>query len=228
MDWVSPVLLSPPSAILSSGAVALSSGQWNGDLWMSALAFCGSLGLGLVVGAGTGILMGISPVIFHLLNPYVVAMNTLPKIVLCPLIMLWFGTGMEARIFLGTTMAAFPIMMSTLTGVQSIDKDFLTLAKVYNASRQKIWTDILLPAVAPYVLSGMRVGVNYAMVGVLIVEFFASSEGVGFRLNAYAQNFQTELFFVLLGLVVSFVLIFSSLVHKAERHFGGWRHAAFH
>ena len=226
-SWISPVLLSPPSAIVTNGWTSLAEGRWNEDFATTFLAFGIGFALATVLGTLAGVAMGASRAVFNLINPYVVAMNALPKIVLCPLIMIWFGTGMGARIFLGAVMAGFPIIASTLTGVQSIDRDFITLAKAYRASRWKIFKDVLLPSIAPYVLSGMRVGVNYTMVGVLIVEFFASSKGVGYRLYAYSQNFQIDLFFVLLIVTVLFVLACSSVIHRAELRFGDWRNAAF-
>ncbi len=225
--WISPVLLSSPSSIAQNGWINLLDGRWNEDFATTFLAFGVGFGLATVFGTLAGVAMGASRAVFNLINPYVVAMNALPKIVLCPLIMIWFGTGMGARVFLGAVMAGFPIITSTLTGVQSIDRDFVTLAKAYRASRWKIFKDVLLPSIAPYVLSGMRVGVNYTMVGVLIVEFFASSKGVGYRLYAYSQNFQIDLFFVLLLVMVIFVLTCSNIIHRAELHFGDWRHAAF-
>ena len=225
--WVSPVLLRPPSSIIYNGWDKLLSGRWNEDFATTFSAFGIGFVLATVLGTLAGVAMGASRAVFNLINPYVVAMNALPKIVLCPLVMIWFGTGMGARIFLGAMMAGFPIIASTLTGVQSIDRDYVMLARAYRASRWKIFKDVLLPSIAPYVLSGMRVGVNYTMVGVLIVEFFASSKGVGYRLYAYSQNFQIDLFFVLLLVVVAFVLLCSNIIFRAEQHFGDWRHAAF-
>lgn len=225
--WINPILLSPPSTILESGWAGLASGRWNEDFATTFTAFGLGFLLATVVGTLAGVAMGASRALFNLFNPYVVAMNALPKIVLCPLVMIWFGTGLGARVFLGTMMACFPIIASTVTGLQSIDRDFVMLARAYRASRWRIFKDILMPSIAPYVLSGMRVGVNYTMVGVLIVEFFASSSGVGYRLYAYSQNFQIDLFFVLLVLVVTFVLAFSNLIHSLEMRFGDWRNAAF-
>lgn len=225
--WINPVLLSPPSIIIENGWVGLASGRWNEDFATTFTAFGLGFGVATVVGTLAGVAMGASRALFNLFNPYVVAMNALPKIVLCPLIMIWFGTGLGARVFLGAMMASFPIISSTVTGLQSIDRDYIMLARAYRAGRWRIFRDILMPSITPYVLSGMRVGVNYTMVGVLIVEFFASSSGVGYRLYAYSQNFQIELFFVLLVLVVVFVLACSNLIHYLEMHFGDWRNSAF-
>lgn len=227
LGWVSPVLLSSPSAILAEARTSLLSGRWNDDLAMTLSAFALGFAVATVAGTLAGVAMGVSKTLYHLVDPYVVAMNALPKVVLCPLVMLWFGTGMSARVFLGAVMAAFPIIASTVTGVQSIDRDHVLLVRACRGSRWVVFKDVLLPSIAPFVLSGMRVGVNYTMVGVLVVEFFASSSGVGYRLNAYSQNFQGEQFFVLLFLVVAFVLALSGAIRLAEVRLGGWRNSAF-
>jgi len=227
LGWVSPVLISPPSVIFASGAKGLLDGRWKDDFATTFLSFSLAFGVALVAGVAGGIAMGVSRAAFHLVNPYVVALNALPKIVLCPLVMIWFGTGLGARVFMGALMASFPILTSTVTGVQSLDRQFIHLARAYRASRWRVLVSVVLPSIAPYVLSGTRVGVNYAMVGVLVVELFSSSEGIGFRLNAYSQNFQVDLFLVLITMVAAFVLALSALIRRAETWLGDWRDAAF-
>ena len=225
--WVSPVLLSPPSAIVAAGVAGLASGVWNADLASTALAFGLAFAVATVIGVFVGIAMGASRAVFHLVNPYVVALNALPKIVLCPLVMIGFGTGLGARVFMGALMAAFPVLTFTVSGVQSIDRQIVNVARVYRADRARIVRSVLLPSIAPYVVGGLRVGVNYALVGVLVVELFSASQGVGFRLNAYSQNFQVDLFFVLVTLVALFVLALSTLLRLAELKLGAWRDAAY-
>jgi ABC-type nitrate/sulfonate/bicarbonate transport system permease component len=225
--WVSPVLVAPPSDLVVHGFAGLADGRWTGDLVSTFTAFGLAFALAIGLGAAVGILMGISRAVYHLVNPYVVALNALPKILLCPLVLVWFGSGLSARVFLGTLMAAFPIVTATVTGIQSIDRQFVDLARSYRASRRRILVSVLLPFVTPHVLSGARVGLNYAMVGVLVVELFSASEGVGFRLNAYSQNFQVDLFLFLIVLVAATVLALSGLLRLAETRLGSWRDAAF-
>jgi NitT/TauT family transport system permease protein len=227
LGLVGPILLSPPSRILSTGFTAFAEGRFNTDIVVTLRAYFLALLLAGTVGTLLGVVAGISRPVFFAINPFVVGMNALPKVVLCPLVMLWFGTGGSARIFLGSLMALFPILASTLTGVQSVDRGHLMVARAYGASQRRILQSVVLPAIAPFVLSGLRVGVNYAMVGILIVEFFASSKGIGYRLYSYSQNFQTDLFFALMVFIVAFVLTCAALVHRAELHFGAWRDAAF-
>jgi len=226
--WIGPMFLSPPSLIATNGWTNLVEGRWTADLALTLSCFGAALTLAIVGGVLVGVAMGASKTAFHLLNPYLVALNALPKIVLCPLVMLWFGTGPGARVFLGSLMAAFPIVTATVTGVQSLDRDFVLLARTYRASRWKILHAVVLPFLAPHALSGIRVGVNYAMVGVLVVELFSSSQGLGYRLNAYSQNFQLDLFFAIIALIIAIVLVLSRLMYYLEVRLGGWRNSAFH
>jgi NitT/TauT family transport system permease protein len=227
LGFIEPILLPVPSNVLAEALDGLSAGRWNADISLTMTSFGLAFAVATFAGTLLGIATGVSKTLFHLVDPYVVVLNALPKVVLCPLVMLWFGTGITARVFLGAVMATFPIIASTVAGIQSVDRDHMLLVRACRGGRWIVFKDVLLPSVAPYMLSGMRVGVNYAMVGVLVVELFASSRGIGYRLNAYSQNFQGDLFFVLLSVVVVIVLALTGLIRMLEVRFGGWRNSAF-
>jgi len=225
--FIRAFLLPAPSAILDAGVTGLRAGLWNDDISVTLTAYLTALGFAAAIGLVLGVVMGVWKTLNHLFDPYIIGFNALPKVVLCPLVMLWFGTGMFARVFLGALMAIFPIVESTVTGVKTIDPSHVMLVRANGGGRMVLFRKVLLPSVLPHVLSGTRLGANYAMVGVLVVEFFASSRGIGYRLNAYSQNFQTDLFFVLLVLVIGFVLAVSGLLRLLEVRLGGWRSGAF-
>ena len=224
---VSPVLLSPPSRIARSSSELLSSPAIQSDLLFTLGTFLASLSLAVVFGVTLGLAIGLSPSLYQLLSPFIFALNSLPKIVLMPLIALWLGFGPASNIFLGAMMAAFPICISTHTGVRCIERDFVLLARSYRAGRATLLKTIVLPGVTPFALSGVRVGVNYAMVGVLIAEFFAGSRGIGYRMNHFMDNFEIDRFFVCMTLVVAFSLAITSAVHRIERRVQAWRPEAF-
>ncbi len=226
LGWLNPVLFSSPSRIASTGVSMLGSGKLNQDLLTTLIGFLLAFSTATVLGVLVGIAIGWSTALYNLFHPYIVALNALPKIVLMPLVLLWFGLGLPSKVFLGGVMAGFPIVVSTHTGVRSLDRAHIQLARSYRASGWRIFRSVILPSIAPFVLSGMRVGINYAMVGVLIVEFFASGAGVGYRMVLYTQNFQIDRFFVLLALVVAFSLGCTGLVQRLETRFGSWRPAA--
>ena len=227
LELVSPIFTSAPSLVARAAVDLLGSGVITHDLWVTLWGFALSFTVATVGGVLIGILIGYSDAAYHLLNPFIVSLNSLPKIVLMPLIIMWFGMGLGSKVFLAGLMAGFPIIVSTLNGVRSIERDFVMLARSYGASGPMILRSVLLPSITPYVLSGLRVALNYGMVGVLVVEFFASNEGIGYRMVLYTSNFQIDAFFVLLAIVVVFTLSFTALVQKLEARFGRWRPAAF-
>ena len=227
LGWVSPVLLSSPTRIAAAGYRLLGTGVLQADLAFTLKVFGLSVVVATFAGTGLGLAIGYSPTVYRLLHPFIVAVNSLPKIVLMPLIVLWLGIGMSANVFLGALMASFPVIISTYTGVLSLERDFVLVARAFGASRPTLLRTIVLPGVTPYLLSGLRVGVNYAMVGVLISEFFASSRGVGYRMVMYMSNFEVEQFFVCLVLVAGFTLLVTGLLHALESRVHGWRPSAF-
>ena len=220
--WVSPVLLSPPSAIASSLVELLRSGAIAGDLASTIAAFALSLLLAVGFGVAVGITMGMSESMYFLLHPYIVSLNSVPKIALMPVIVLWFGLGLPPKVFLGSLMGGFPVAMAAYGGMRSLERDTLLVARAFGAGRWRILRSVVLPGLAPHVLASMRVAVNYVFVGVLTAEFFASDGGLGYKMVLYSSNFQTERFFSLLCLVAAIALACAGLVRLAERRFFSW------
>ena len=227
LEVVSPVLLSSPTRVLAKGATLLSAGAIYADLGFTLAVFALSVVVGIVAGTCLGLALGISSTIYQALNPFVVASNALPKIVLMPLIVLWVGVGMSANVLLGSIMASFPIIVSTFAGVRQLEAEYMTLARSFGASNGMIARSIVLPGVLPYVLSGLRVGINNALVGALIGEFFASDRGVGYRMLLAMSNFEVDAFFVYLCLVALFAVACTWVVQRIERWVERWRPAAF-
>ncbi|MFH1726099.1 MAG: ABC transporter permease subunit, partial [Elusimicrobiota bacterium] len=174
-----------------------------------------------------GLLIGYSKDAYHLLNPFIVSVHSLPKIVLMPLIVLWLGIGKVSSVFLGALMASFPIIIATYTGVRCLERDFIVLARSYRASPLMTLRTVVFPGVTPFILSGVRVGINYAMVGILIAEFFASSKGVGYRMILFMSNFEVDAFFVCMAWVAAFSLACTGIVYYVEKKMRAWRPEAF-
>ncbi len=225
LGWVSPLFTSSPSRIWRAGGELAANPLLAGDLAFTGRAFALSLSLALLGGTALGVLTGVSSLAYALLNPWIVGLNSLPKIALMPLVLMWFGMGLPSQVFLGGLMASFPIIVATQTAVRSMDRRLLALARGFRASRGFMFRAIVLPGVLPYLLGGLRVGITYAMVGILIVEFFGASAGVGYRMVLYSSNFEIDAFFVLLGVVVVWTVGWTALVKQVEDHVGRWRPA---
>ncbi|MBL4684867.1 MAG: ABC transporter permease [Nannocystaceae bacterium] len=221
--WVSPVLLSPPSQVAVVGATLVAQPRLWSDLLYTATAFGAALAIAVVGGAALGVLIGYSRAAYFAVNPFIVVINALPKVVLMPLVVLWVGIGTTANVLLGAVMASFPILTATYAGIRSLERDYVRLARSFGATPRVIFRTIVVPGVVPYLISGLRVGLNYAMVGVLISEFFGSSLGLGYRMMLLMANFEVASFFVYLVVVAIFTLGASALLHILERRVQRWR-----
>ena len=227
LQLVEPILLSSPSRIAVAGYRLAGTGALTSDLWFTLQVFVTSLTIATILGVALGFLIGYSPWAYDALNPFIVTASSLPKIVLMPLIVLWLGIGFSANVFLATLMGSFPIIVSVHGGIRSLERDFITLARAYGASRTQLLRAIVLPGITPFVLAGLRVAVSYAMVGALIAEFFASSQGLGYRMVLYMANFRVDEFFVCMVLVAAVTLVGGAGVHWLERRVEAWRPPAF-
>lgn len=223
MGWVSPVLLSSPTKIAAAAVTLATRATLWQDLAYSGLSFVVAVVVAVVVGVLVGGLIGTSRAAYAVLNPFVVAVNALPKVVLMPLVVLWVGIGMSANVLLGAVMASFPIITATFSGIAALENDALRVARAFGASRRTTITTVVIPGVIPFALAGLRVAVNYAMVGVLIAEFFGSAQGVGYRMMLLMANFEVAGFFVYMVIVALVSVAVTAAVHTVERRVHRWR-----
>ena len=226
LDMVSPVLLTPPTGVAAAAFHLLLDSTARRDLGFTMTVYLLSLAVATPAGTLVGFMMGYSPAVYQAINPFVVALNSMPKIILMPIIVLWLGIGISTNVFLGALMAGFPIAIATYTGVRSLERDFVLLARAFRAGRLTTLRTVVVPGIAPFVVSGLRLGINYAMVGILTAEFFASSQGIGHRMMLYISNFEVEYFFGCLALVIGFTLSCTVGISRVERALQSWRPVA--
>jgi NitT/TauT family transport system permease protein len=151
-----------------------------------------------------------------------VALNSIPKVALAPLFVIWMGTGPEPKVAIALMLAIFPIVIDTVLGLRSVDPDMLHLAHVSRASSWAVLTKIRFPCALPSLFAGMKVAISFALVGAIVGEFVAGSRGIGFQILVAQGQFDTVRVFVsllLLGLVGT-VLFF--MVDYAERLLLPW------
>ena len=220
-----PVLVSSPLRIARAAPELFGSAALHHDLQVTLLSFLGALTLACLCGFALGLLLATQPLAYRLINPFVVAANALPKVVLMPLVVLWVGIGPPASIFLGALMASFPLLVASYSGVRSLERDFLLLGRAFGAPRPLVLREIVLPGLLPFLFSGLRVAINYALVGVLISEFFGASAGIGYRLVIFMSNFEVDSFFVLVVFVALAMVGITAGLTALERRLFRWRPA---
>jgi NitT/TauT family transport system permease protein len=188
---------------------------------------CGFI-LAIVVGIPMAVLVANSRPINLIFSPLLVALQSVPKVALAPIILVWLGTGFESKLAIVWLVAFFPIIVDTVAGLRATPRELLELARSLRASPLQILIKAQLPAALPFILTGAKVAITLAVIGAVIGEFVGSSEGLGFLLLTATSQLDTPLAFaalIALSLMGVFVYL---LVEGAERLAAPWLPPASH
>lgn len=185
---VPPYILPQPLAV----AQALWGGLVGGALWPHIAATSQAVVVGYLLGCSlaivTGAILGESRLLERALTPYIVAFQSMPKVALAPLIIVWFGFGLSSKIVMVALICFFPVFINTLVGVQSVNPDLVNLYRAFSASRLSILFNVKLPSAAGAIFAGLQIGVVMALIGAVVGEFIASKAGLGNVIQAASVN----------------------------------------
>ena len=220
---VDPIFLSYPSAI----AAALPAMVANGELARAASSSLQGLSIGfgiaIVSGVAVGLLMGRYRTVDSLLDVQISALYATPNVALIPLIMLWFGLGMMAKVVIIFLSAFFPIVVNTYSGVRNVGRGLVEIGLAEAASERQIMVKIVIPAALPFIMTGVRLAVGRAVVGMVVAEMFTAVAGLGGAIVTYGNAFATSKLFVVIILLALLGVGLSQLVFALERRFAAWK-----
>ena len=219
--WVDALFVPAPSAVVRALRA----------IWPEAVGLLGeTLGktliayaLAVTLGIGGGLLLGGVRYLHDVLNPFVVALYALPKILVLPWILLAFGLGLTPAVVYGVLQGFFPICLLVAGGVRDIDRTPLRVAHSMGATPWQVYTKVILPAVLPAVLAGMRLGIVFCLLGVLVVEMFGGIRGMGFLLVSLANAFRAPELFAATALVSVLSVAVVLALERLNRRLGHWR-----
>ena len=222
-QWINPMFMSAPSLIFKAAVEMFRSGDIYHDLYVSGVEFLGGYFLAAAVGITFGIIVGWYKRASYLFDPFINAMNATPRVALLPLVIIWLGIGILSKvgiIFLG---AVFSILINTRDGVKTTPVNLLNAARSFGASEWMVFKTVVFPSTIPFILTGLRLAVGRALVGVLVGELYAATAGIGFMITVAGATFQTDKVFV--GVLIFAVsgMIGMELLTKIERRFDKWR-----
>jgi NitT/TauT family transport system permease protein len=188
-----------------------------------------AIAIGFVVGAGLALVVGYllarSRLIERVLSPYLVAAQATPILALAPLLVLWFGAGALPKVIICALIVFFPVAVSTMVGIRSVDARLLELGRSLRASRWQVFRHLELPAALPQILGGMRVGVTLAVIGAIVGEWSGADRGLGVLINlARGSLFDIPLMFAtLLTIALIGIVLYLLVVLAEKRLIGAWR-----
>lgn len=221
LGWVDSLFVAAPSAVARAILlIAPEAGRLLAETLGKTLV---AYALSVALGVGLGLVIGAVRHLYDVLNPFLVALYALPKILVLPWILLIFGLGTPPAVVYGTLHGVFPICLLVIGGVRDIDRMPVLVARSMGATAWQVYWKVILPAVLPAVLAGMRLGIIFCLLGVLVVEMFGGIRGTGFLLTALANAFRPAELFAATALVsvlsVGVVLTLESL----NRRLSHWR-----
>jgi NitT/TauT family transport system permease protein len=217
--------------ISSPSGVVMEFGNWakGGQLVADLKITLTEAGLGFVIGGIVGGLLGFVlgwvKRLGDLFEPFILSIYTLPKIALAPLFVLWFGIGVLNKIMFSSMLVFFMVFFTTYQGTRQVDRDLVENARLLGARRWDIWTKIAIPYSAVWVLTGIRIGLPYALIGAIVGEFVASEAGVGYRIKEATSFFNTAAVFAGLVVLMGISLTLLTLLRLIERRALAWQDA---
>ena len=216
-------LIPPLTQIGAAWWKLLSSGKLLANLGMSlttlAIGFC----LAAFVGVVLGVLMGRFRAIEHFFDLYVNALMSAPTTAFVPVLILWFGLGMESRIAVVFLFAIFVIIINTMTGVKQVDSVLLEMARSFGAREREIFFKIMLPAALPAIMAGLRLGMGRAVKGMVTAEMLLTLTGIGAMIMQYGSSFATDSLFAVILTILLVALLAMKAVHWIDRRLTGWK-----
>ncbi|MBI2998334.1 MAG: ABC transporter permease [Deltaproteobacteria bacterium] len=220
---VNPMFMSAPSLIWKAGYQMFASGEiWN-DLYVSGIEFAWGYFLSVIFAIPFGIMVGWYKRMSHIFDPFINAMNATPRVALLPLVIIWLGIGILSKvgiIFLG---AVFPLLINTRDGVKTTPANLLNASRSFGASEWQIFKSVVLPSTVPFILTGLRLAVGRALIGVMVGELYAATAGIGFMITVAGATFQTDKVFVGVLIFAISGMVATEMVDRVERRFDKWR-----
>ena len=222
-QFVNPMFMSAPSFIWKAAVQMFVSGEIYNDLYVSGIEFAWGYFLSVIFAIPFGIAIGWYKKLAYTFDPFVNAMNATPRVALLPLVIIWLGIGILSKvgiIFLG---AVFPLLINTRDGVKTTPHNLLNAARSFGASEWQIFRSVVLPSTVPFILTGLRLAIGRALIGVMVGELYAATAGIGFMITVAGATFQTDKVFVGVLIFAISGMIATEMLDKVERRFDKWR-----
>lgn len=220
---INPLFLSSPSAIVQALWRLTVTGEILDALKISVWVMLVGFAFAVVIGIPLGILMGRTRFLEIMLEPYVNALFVTPRVALIPLILIWFGIGLNAQIFVVFLSSVFPILINSFAGARNVSKEWVDTARSFGANPRQQFFEVVLPGSVPFIATGLRLGIGHAVIGMVVAEMFLALSGLGGLLVNFGDLFQTANMFAVIIVVAVLGIILTATVKKLEDHFALWK-----
>jgi NitT/TauT family transport system permease protein len=222
-----PIFISSPTLVAQTAfRMFFVTGEIWRDLAWSSVGYGLGLALAIVVGVPLGLAAGWYRRFSYAVEPFLSAFNATPQVAFLPLIVVWVGTGLGARVLIIFLLAVLPIAINAHAAVRTTDPRLVKVASSFGASEWRLFRTIILPGALPFLLAGLRLAVGRGMIGVVVGEIYGSASGIGAMINQAGARFQTDKVFVGVLTIVTAGVILVEIVQHIERRLDVWRSVA--
>jgi NitT/TauT family transport system permease protein len=194
-----------------------------GHLWVTLLETVLAFGIGTAAGLGMGLWLALSPLAAALLDPYIKALNSMPRVILAPIFAVWFGLGVASKVALGVTLTFFIVFFNVYQGVKEVSPVVLANARMLGATQRQLLSHVYLPSATSWVFSSLHTSVGLAFVGAVVGEYLGSSSGVGYLILQAEGAFDINTVMAGILVLTAFALLIDAAVGQVEHRLMKWQ-----
>ena len=220
---IDPFWVSSPTAVFKYLYGVIADGSIFGHLAITLYETFTGFFIGAIFGIGLGFALGRREVLAQVLDPYVVAFNGIPRIALAPLFIIWFGIGPTSKVILVVSVVFFLTFFNTFAGVKGVDAELKNILRIMGASERQILLKVTLPSIVPWITTGLKIAMPYAIVAAVVGEFIAASKGLGYLINYNTSLFSTTGALGGILILALVVVLCNEVITRAESYFLRWR-----
>lgn len=221
--WVEPFLISSPSRIFVAFVAHIQEGTLIEHFWVTFKEIGIGFPLGAISGIAVGYLFGRSRNLAEVFEPIIMALYGVPRTALAPLFIVWLGIGIWSKVGVVFLLTFFLNFFNTYAGMKQMDQEYVDLARLMGARGWKLTFRVILPAVSPYILTGVKTSIPFSVIGAIVGEFIAATEGIGFFIRLSAGVFRTADVFVGIIVLMCLVIVMNKMADLIEKRVLAWQ-----
>jgi NitT/TauT family transport system permease protein len=223
--WVDRFFVSQPTVL----AAQIGDWIWSGfifrHLWVTMKETIIGFLIGTLLGVAVGFLFAHWETLAHVFDPLMVALNAMPRVVLAPLFILWFGLGLLSKVVMVVSLVFFVVFFSTFTGIREVDGDFINNARILGARPRHMIRHVLLPSALTWIFSSLRTSVGFALIGAVVGEYLGSHEGMGYVISYAESMFNATGVLAGLFVLMAAVIAIDVALQRLDTRFSYWKPA---
>lgn len=225
--WLDPFFYSKPSLIWQKLVTWFTAGTAQGSIWLQIFTTLQEAVYGFIIGSITGIVLGIllgrARLLAEVVQPYIQALNAVPRIVLSALFIIWFGLGMQSKVATAVVLVFFPVFFNAFQGAREADGNLINNARILGASKSQVLRSIVVPSATSWILASLHTAFGFALIGAIVGEYAGATRGIGLLISTAQGSFDAAGIYA--GMVISTVLALGAevILGGVERKLLRWR-----